>query len=100
MVRVLGGGELASRAVTLDELTRARAALHKGALPGSARARVQALLMALLDADQVRTAGGHLLSVIDAWLAQLTETLGALDPDDIDPRFVEGVLVTTRGARA
>ncbi len=100
MVRVLAGGELAARAVTVTELGRAAATLVRGQLPTSARARVQSSVMALLDAEQSRSAGPHLLTLIDGWLAELTEVLTHLDPADVDPRFVTGVLVASVGARA
>ena len=100
LVRVLAGGAPAARAVSIDELGRAIGALVRGALPGAARAKAQAAVMGLLDAEQVRTAGTHLLALIDTWLAQLTETLAALEPTAVDARYVEGVLVDTRGARA
>ena len=60
MVRALAGGELASRAVTHDELARARAVLHQGALPPAARARVQAQVLALLD----RLRAAHRMAVL------------------------------------
>lgn len=100
MVRVLGSGELAARALTVTELGRAMATLVRGQLPPSARVRAQASVMALLDAEQARSAGPHLLSLIDGWLTELTETLTNLDPADLDPRFVTGVLVASVGARA
>lgn len=93
IVRVLAGGELASRALAVDELARARATLVRGVLPPAARARAEAQVLGLLDADQVATAGAHLRALLDGWLTELTETLAALDPLDIDPRFVAGVLV-------
>jgi hypothetical protein len=54
---------------------------------------VQSALLGRLDPGRLEAGGGHLLALIDGWLAEVQETLTTLDPADIDPRFVEGVLV-------
>lgn len=100
MVRVLADGELASGALTADELAAARRVLHQGQLPAAARARVQAAVLGLCDAEQTRAAGPHLLGLVDRWLDELTELLVHLDPDDLDPRYLGGILVAAVGARA
>ncbi|HVV84957.1 MAG TPA: hypothetical protein VHE35_17960, partial [Kofleriaceae bacterium] len=62
--------------------------------------RVQAQVMALLDAEQARTAGTPLLALIDGWLARVTATLAAIDPADLDARYIDGLIVDVAGARA
>jgi hypothetical protein len=95
IVRVLAGGELSPRALTAPELARAKLVLVKGALPVAARARAQAAILGLLDATQVATAGPPLHALLDRWLADITETLSALDPTDVDARYVPGLLLGT-----
>ncbi len=100
MVRVLAGGPLEPRAVTEDELRAAAKVLERGALPGSARARAQSAVMGQLDAGRLEAGGTQLLALIDGWLADVEQVLASLEPDRIDPRFVEGVLVTTAHLRS
>ncbi|MBK9029788.1 MAG: hypothetical protein IPL61_00340 [Myxococcales bacterium] len=90
LARWLAAGALAPQALSMAELRAARAALVAGVDRAAAIAAVQALL-----GDD----GGlspKLAEVVDGWLADLAETVLALDLDDaVDGRFVDGVLIAT-----
>lgn len=99
IVRVLAGGAAQPAAVTEDELRAAAQTLERGALPPSARARAQSALMGRLDPGQLQAGGGHLLALIDGWLADVQAVLASIGSERIDPRFVDGILVTTGHGR-
>ncbi|MEZ4404782.1 MAG: DUF6178 family protein [Kofleriaceae bacterium] len=95
LTRWLATGDLAPRALALDQLTAARARLAAGVDAAAAVAVVRASL-----GDD----GGlpaRLTALVERWLGELAATLGDLDltPARFDPRFVEGLLVEV-GARA
>jgi hypothetical protein len=100
LARVVGGGELASRALTHDELRDARAALAAGRIPPATRAGAHTAVLARLDGARIHAGGGALQGVVDDWLDELEALLRDLDPARLDARFIAGVLVETSGARA
>jgi hypothetical protein len=100
MARVVGGGELASNALAHDEVRVARAMLERGVFPEKVRTRVHKAVLARLDGARIQAGGDQLRDLVEGWLGDLEETLGALDATRIDARYVAGLLVETGGARA
>jgi hypothetical protein len=74
-----------------DVLTLCRTSLEQGRLSAAARENAARSVLASLDRAQV-TAGRHLLpGMLDAWLADIDERVGALPTDrPPDPRFLDG----------
>lgn len=94
LARLIAGGELTPAALSLGEAAAARRALTD---PSAHAARARAALTALLaEHGGDGGLGNRLVPLVDRWLAELVEALAPLDlddPDDFDPRFVEGILV-------
>lgn len=94
LARALGGGELASHALSQAELTRLRdRALVNGALTDDARVQAQELIRGRLGAAQLTASGALVTQLVEGWLRDLEALLGGVRDAEIDPRFVEGVLV-------
>ena len=100
LTRVLAGGELASHALSHDELRAARAALDHGQPVPPARERAQRAVFGRLDGARIHVSGGQLRELVDAWLDEAASTIRDLDPARFDARFIEGLLVETGGAKA
>jgi hypothetical protein len=67
-----------------------------GALDATARARALDAIRARLGSTQVSATAPVLGALVDGWLADLEAILGGIRDREVDPRFVEGVLVATR----
>ena len=65
-------------------------------LTPAARAAGLAALRGRLGEAQLQASGPVLGKLLDGWLADLEGILGGVTDADIDPRFVEGVLVEVR----
>lgn len=94
VARVIAGGDLRGDALSQAELGALRA--HFGAtgkLPDDDARRVLAAIRTRLDAAQLSASGQILARLVDGWLADLERILGTVKDAEIDPRFVEGVLV-------
>ncbi|HET9991537.1 MAG TPA: hypothetical protein VFQ65_23570, partial [Kofleriaceae bacterium] len=61
-----------------------------------ARQRVHTAIAARLGAAQLAASGVILAKLVDGWLVDLERILGGIAGADVDPRFVEGVLVDVR----
>jgi hypothetical protein len=70
-----------------------RDAMVDGELREEARRRAAAVVLGLLDANQVKAGREHLSSLVFDWLADIEEALGPLGPGEVDPRFVGGLVV-------
>lgn len=94
LVRAVVGGELRGEALAQSELV----ALRRGAFSGEtltleARRRGFDAIKTRLGAAQLSASGPLLAKLVDTWLDDLERILGALGEGEVDPRFVEGVLV-------
>jgi hypothetical protein len=96
IARAAGGGEPSSAALTRAELTALRRAMPQGQLAAEARAAALAAVRRLLDAAQLSASAAVLGRLVAGWLDDLERTLGSVRDAEIDPRFVEGVLVEVR----
>src|SRR3569623_724279 len=97
ITRAASGGELSSDALTQAELARLRAqAFSGGTLTEAAKQRAHTAIAARIGAAQLAASGVILAQLVAGWLADLERILGGLAEDEVDPRFVEGVLVEVR----
>ncbi|MGE0545443.1 MAG: DUF6178 family protein [Kofleriaceae bacterium] len=94
LARAVIGGELRGEALSHVELTALRdRGMQGGALTPAGRAAGLAAVRARLGAAQLSASGPVLAKLVDGWLADLETILGSIKDENIDPRFVEGVLV-------
>jgi hypothetical protein len=97
LARAAVGGELRGEALSQPELTRLRdRGMLDGRLTDAARAAGHAAIRARLGAAQVSASGPIVTRLVDGWLDDLAAILGGVSDTEIDPRFVEGVLVEVR----
>ncbi|HET9620403.1 MAG TPA: DUF6178 family protein [Kofleriaceae bacterium] len=96
MARVAAGGELRGDALSQRELTALRDRIVDGKLSPRARNAALAAVRGLLGASQLEASGPIVARLVDGWLADLEALLGEVRDAEIDPRFVEGVLVDVR----
>jgi hypothetical protein len=93
LARVAAGGELRGDALSQAELRALRAKFVAGKLPAEVREHAHRAVRLRLDAAQLQAGGPILAGLVDGWLADLERILGTVKDAEIDPRFVEGVLV-------
>lgn len=93
LARVAGGGELHGEALSQRELNALRDRMPGGTLTQAARAAGLAAIRGQLGAAQLTASGPIVARLVDGWLADLEALLGDVRDAEIDPRFVEGVLV-------
>ena len=94
VARVIAGGDLRGDALSQAELRVLRS--HFGAAGKLANEDARRVLTAIrtrLDAAQLSASGQILARLVDGWLADLERILGTVKDAEVDPRFVEGVLV-------
>jgi hypothetical protein len=97
LARAVVGGELRGEALSQPELTALRdRGLSAGQVTPAARAAGHAAIRARLDAAQLSAAEPIVARLVDGWLADLAAILGGVKDAEIDPRYVEGVLVEVR----
>ncbi|HUJ63876.1 MAG TPA: DUF6178 family protein [Kofleriaceae bacterium] len=97
LARALAGGPPSSAALTRAELTALRkTAFTAGRLTGAARATGHAAIRARLGATQLAASGPLVEALVDRWLDDLERILGGVTDAEVDPRFVEGVLVEVK----
>ena len=97
LARAVVGGELRGEALSQAELQKLRDhGMHDGALTPAARAAGLDAIRSRLGAAQLSATGATVAKLVDGWLADLEAILGAVKDTEIDPRFVEGVLVEAR----
>ncbi len=97
LARVLGGGELRGEALSQAELSQLRTNAFAGStLTPAARRAGLAAIERRLGAAQLAASGEILTKLVDGWLDDLERTLGTIADAEVDPRFVEGVLVEVK----
>jgi hypothetical protein len=97
LVRAMTGGELSSAALSQAELAAWRAAaLAGGAITALARAAARTAVRDRLASVGVKLAEEPQKVLVEGWLADIEQTLGGVTEAEIDPRFVEGILVQAR----
>jgi hypothetical protein len=95
LARATVGGELRGEALSQAELTALRdRGMVDGVLTPPARAAAHAAILGRLGAAQLSASGPIVARLVDGWLADLEAILGGVKDAEIDPRFVEGVLVS------
>ncbi len=94
LARAVVGGELRGEALTQAELKTLRSVGFSGTkLTEAARQAGHTAIAARLGAAQLAASGVVLAKLVDGWLADLERILGCIVEGEVDPRFVEGVLV-------
>jgi hypothetical protein len=97
LARAAVGGELRGEALSQPELTRLRdRGMADGVLSAAARAAGHAAIRKSLGAAQLSASGPIVAHLVDGWLDDLGAILGEIRDAEIDPRFVEGVLVEVK----
>jgi len=96
LVRAVLGGDLRGEALTHAELRELRdRGFTGGKLLDDARRRGFDAIKTRLGAAQLSASGPLLAKLVDSWLDDLERILGGVQ-GDVDPRFVEGVLVEVK----
>ena len=93
---VAPGSGLSGEALSQLELTLLRGQLIDGELPALARVRALEAIRTRLGDAQLQASGVVLAMLVDGWLADLEGIIGGVTDAEIDPRFVEGVLVEVK----
>lgn len=97
LARAVVGGELRGEALSQAELMKLRdKGMHEGKLTPAARTAGGDAIRSRLGAAQLTATGPMLGKLVDGWLSDLEQILGEVKDEEIDPRFVEGVLVEVR----
>ncbi|HTR53868.1 MAG TPA: DUF6178 family protein [Kofleriaceae bacterium] len=97
LARAVIGGELRGEALTATELADLRRrGFASGKLTADARRAGHDAIRARLGAGQLAVSGPVLVRLVDGWLDDLERILGSVTDAEIDPRFVEGVIVEVR----
>jgi hypothetical protein len=96
LARAAIGGALSGGALAQPELVALRRAMPGGALAADARAAGLEAVRRRLGAAQLSAGGPVLGRLVDGWYRDLESMLGGIKDAEIDPRFVEGVLVEVK----
>ncbi len=97
LARAVIGGELSGHALSQAELMALRdRGMKDGELTNDARARGLDAIKGRLGAAQLQASGTVLARLVTSWLDELEGMLGGVKDAEIDPRFVEGVLVEVK----
>jgi hypothetical protein len=97
LARAVVGGELGGEALSQPELTALRdRGMVEGRVTPAARAAGHAAIRSRLGAAQLSASGPIVARLVDGWLDDLAAILGGIEDPEIDPRFVEGVLVEVK----
>jgi hypothetical protein len=97
LARAVVGGELRGEALSQPELMALRnRGMVDGVLTPAARAAGHKAVRGRLGAAQLSAAEPIVARLVDGWLADLEAILGQVRDAEIDPRFVEGVLVEVK----
>jgi hypothetical protein len=97
LARAVVGGELRGEALSQPELTALRdRGLIEGKLTPAAQAAGHAAIAGRLGAAQLLASGPIVARLVDGWLDDLAAILGSVKDAEIDPRYVEGVLVEVK----
>jgi hypothetical protein len=93
LARAIATGALRGDALSQAELTKLRASMSGGKLTAAARAAGHDAISKRLGAAQLAASGTLLERLVDGWLDDLERILGTATDAEIDPRFVEGLIV-------
>ncbi len=94
LARAVIGRDLRGEALTQAELSALRkTGFAGGKLTAEARAAGHDAIRARLGAAQLSASGPVLAKLVDGWLDELEAILGTVKDAEIDPRFVEGLIV-------
>lgn len=97
LARAVLGEPLRGDALSQAELTALRdRGMEAGKLTEAARTAGHDAIAVRLGAAQLAASGAILARLVDGWLDDLDAILGGVRDAEIDPRFVEGVLVEIR----
>lgn len=97
LARAVVDGEFSGHALSQAELTTLRdRGMQDGELTAAARAAGQSAVKGRLGAAQLQASGTVLARLVAGWLGELEGILGGVKESEIDPRFVEGVLVEVK----
>jgi Family of unknown function (DUF6178) len=97
LARAVVGGELSGNALSQSDLTALRdRGMAGGKLTTLARDRGLEVIKSRLGAAQLQASGTVLARVVTGWLDDLEGILGGIKEAEIDPRFVDGVLVEVK----
>lgn len=98
LARLAAGGELRGEALSQHELAalRQHGFASGTALTAVARATAHAAIRARLGASQLAIAAPIVARLVDGWLDDLERVLGGIVGSEVDPRFVDGVLVEVK----
>jgi hypothetical protein len=97
LVRAMAGGELSSAALSQAELAAWRAgSIIAGTITAPARAAARTAIRDRLAAAGAKLADEQQQLLVEGWLAEIEDALGGITEGEIDPRFVEGILVQAR----
>ena len=97
LARAVVGGELRGEALSQAELTTMRdQGMREGVLTPAARAAALDAIRSRLGEAQLSVTGAMVGKLVDGWISDLEQILGEVRDAEIDPRFVEGVLVEVR----
>lgn len=96
LARAAIGGALSGDALSQPELVALRRAMTGGAIPEAPRAAGLEAVRRRLGAAQIAAGGAVLGRLVDGWFRDLEQILGGIKDAEIDPRFVEGVLVEVK----
>lgn len=96
LARAAIDGNFSGDALSQAELTALRARMVSGQLDAAARDAGTEAIRRRLGAAQLSASGAVLSPLVDRWFGDLEATLGRVKDAEIDPRFVEGVLVEVK----
>jgi hypothetical protein len=97
LVRAIAANELRDEALTQAELQQLRrTAFEDDKLTPAARRKGFDAIKVRLGEAQLSASGIVLARLVDGWLDDLERILGGIREGDVDPRFVEGVLVEVK----
>jgi hypothetical protein len=97
LVRAMAGGEFSAAALRQAELAAWRAgSVIAGSITPPARIAARGAIKGRLATAGVKLADEQQAILVDSWLADIEQSLGAVGDGEIDPRFVEGILVEAR----
>ncbi len=97
LARAVVGGELRGQALSQAELQKLRdTGMRDGKLTQAASAAGLEAIRSRLGEAQLTATGAMVATLVDGWLKDLEAILGEVTDAEIDPRFVEGVLVEAR----
>jgi hypothetical protein len=97
LARAVVGGEFAGNALSQGELMTLRdRGMTSGKLTQAARDSGLAAIKSRLGAAQLQASATVLAKLVGGWLDDLEAVLGGVRDAEIDPRFVDGVLVEVK----